>query len=82
MVAAKRVTVMDDKYRVALGHELAKVSGIEKGTKLVAIPFRGGIILEVPGQRRFTESLPGFAYDESRHEADSYLKRLVKVASS
>lgn len=82
MARQKRLTYMDEKYRVPLGREVAKESGVKKGERLVVIPFHGGVILESGGQKKFTESLPGFAFDESKHEADAYVKRLVKSAHS
>lgn len=78
----KRLTVLDEKYRVSIGAELAKESGVRKGERLVAIPFRGGIILERGNSTKFTESLPGFRFEESKHEATKYVKSLVKDADT
>jgi bifunctional DNA-binding transcriptional regulator/antitoxin component of YhaV-PrlF toxin-antitoxin module len=82
MAHHKRLTTVDEKYRVSVGRDAVEESGIRRGERLVVIPFAGGIILEAEGPRKFTESLPGFAFDESRHEADAYVKRLVKSAHS
>ena len=82
MARQKRLTFLDDKYRVSLGREVAQESGVKKGERLAVIPFHGGVILEAGGKTKFTESLPGFAFEESRHEADSYVRKLVKDADS
>ncbi len=82
MNRSKRVTTVDDKYRVFLGRDAIKMSGVKKGDRLLVIPFKGGIALETPSGRKFTESLPGFAFNESKHEATSYLKRMIKSAGS
>lgn len=49
---------------------------------MVVIPFSGGLILESGGTQKFTESLPGFKFEESKHEATKYLKSLVKLAGT
>jgi len=66
---------MDDKYRVVLDKKTRKVAGINKGDRLVAIPFKGGIILVAPGDRKFASALTGFEFEEEKHEASRFLFR-------
>ena len=66
---------LDDKYRVVLGKKIRKVAGINKGDRLVAIPFRGGVILVAPGDHKFAAALTGFEFQEERHEASRFLFR-------
>jgi bifunctional DNA-binding transcriptional regulator/antitoxin component of YhaV-PrlF toxin-antitoxin module len=66
---------LDDKYRVVLDKKTRKVAGIDKGDRLVAIPFKGGVILVAPGDRKFASSLTGFAFKEERHEASRFIFR-------
>ncbi|MDV3243575.1 MAG: hypothetical protein LYZ66_00200 [Nitrososphaerales archaeon] len=82
MAHKKRVTTIDEKHRVSIGREAIEESGVKKGERLLVIPVKGGIILETRGAKRFTESLSGFAFEESKREATGYLKRLVKSAGS
>ncbi len=76
MGTTRNVTTIDEKYRVQIGREAADAAG----DRLVVIPFKGRIILETAEGKKFSESLPGFAFDESEHEADRYLKRLTNSA--
>ena len=55
---------LDDKYRVVLDKKIREVAGINKGDRLVAIPFKGGVILVAPGDRKFAASLTGFEFKE------------------
>jgi bifunctional DNA-binding transcriptional regulator/antitoxin component of YhaV-PrlF toxin-antitoxin module len=66
---------LDDKYRVVLDKKTRQVAGINKGDRLVAIPFKGGVILVAPGNRKFTAALTGFEFEEERHEASRFLFR-------
>ena len=66
---------LDDKYRVVLDKKTRQVAGINKGDRLVAIPFKGGVILVAPGDRKFTAALTGFEFEEERHEASRFLFR-------
>ena len=66
---------LDDKYRVVLDKKTRKVAGINKGDRLVAIPFKGGVILVAPRDSKFASSLTGFAFKEERHEASRFLFR-------
>jgi hypothetical protein len=43
------------------------------GDRLVAIPFKGGVILVVPTDRKFVGSMPGFGFEEERHEASRFI---------
>jgi bifunctional DNA-binding transcriptional regulator/antitoxin component of YhaV-PrlF toxin-antitoxin module len=66
---------LDDKCRVVLDKKIREVAGINKGDRLVAIPFKGGVILVAPGDRKFTTSLKGFEFKEERHEASRFIFR-------
>ena len=66
---------LDDKYRVVLDKKIREVAGINKGDRLVAIPFKGGVILVAPGNRKFAASLTGFEFKEERHEASRFIFR-------
>lgn len=66
---------LDDKYRVVLDRKTREVAGINKGDRLVAIPFKGGVILLAPSDRRFAASLAGFDFKEERHEASRFIFR-------
>ncbi|MDV3278443.1 MAG: hypothetical protein LYZ69_08275 [Nitrososphaerales archaeon] len=82
MPRPKGVTTLDDKYRLAIGCDAARASGLRKGEKLVVVPFRGGFIVESSRGRKFSESLRGFAFKEEKHEASSYLKTVIKTAGA
>lgn len=69
------VLKVDEKYRVVLDKDVREVAGLEKGDELLAIPFRGGVILASLKGKRFIGSLSGFHYDEVAHEASKYLFR-------
>ena len=69
------VLKVDEKYRVVLDKDVREVAGLEKGDELLAIPFRGGVILASLKGKRFVGSLSGFHYDEAAHEASKYLFR-------
>ncbi len=66
---------LDDKYRVLLDMKTRKIAGINKRTKLVAIPFKGGIILVASMRRKFQGSLIGFRFAEEQHEASRFIFR-------
>lgn len=66
------VTV-DSKYRVVLDKKVRRVAAIKKGERLVAVPFKGGVILMSSNGRSFVDSLHGFKFKEAKHEADRYL---------
>ena len=66
---------LDDKYRVVLDRKIREIAGINKGDKLVAIPFKGGVILVTPGGRKFAGSLKGFGFKEERHGASHFIFR-------
>jgi bifunctional DNA-binding transcriptional regulator/antitoxin component of YhaV-PrlF toxin-antitoxin module len=66
---------LDDKYRIVLDRKTRTVAGFRKGDKLVVIPFRGGVILVAPRDRRFAGSLTGFEFAEQKHEASRFLFR-------
>ncbi len=67
------IVVVDGKYRVLLGKKLRQETGIEKGEKLLAIPFYGGMILLSLKGKHFKGSLNGFNFKEEKHEASKYL---------
>ncbi|MGA2972503.1 MAG: AbrB family transcriptional regulator [Candidatus Bathyarchaeia archaeon] len=66
---------LDDKYRIVLDRRIRAVAGIKKGDRLVAIPFKGGVILVAPHGRRFAGSLRGLGFLEERHEASRFIFR-------
>lgn len=66
---------LDDKYRVVLDRKTREVAGIKKGDRLVAIPFRGGVIIVAPRAGKFAGSLTGFEFTEERHEASRFIFR-------
>jgi len=63
---------LDDKYRIVLDKRTRAVAGIKKGDRLIAIPFKGGVILVTPRDRRFAGSLKSFGFSEERHEASRF----------
>jgi hypothetical protein len=67
--------LLDDKYRVLLDRRTREIAGINKRDRLVAIPFKGGVILVAPGARKFEGSLSGFGFAEERHEASRFIFR-------
>jgi bifunctional DNA-binding transcriptional regulator/antitoxin component of YhaV-PrlF toxin-antitoxin module len=73
-------TQVDSRYRVVLGKRIRRESGIKKGERLVAVPFRGGVVLQAV-RGRFTGSLAGFNFVEEEHEADAFVKRTVRKDS-
>ena len=66
---------LDDKYRIVLDKKTRTVAGFKRGDKLVAIPFKGGVILVAPRKGGFVGSLTGFGFEESRHEASRFIFR-------
>ncbi len=75
-IVGKPLLRMDSRHRIVLGKRLRRVSGIVKGDKLVAVPFKGGIIIVSTKQSSFVGSLNGFHFVEEKHEADAFLKRM------
>ncbi|MFQ6074546.1 MAG: AbrB/MazE/SpoVT family DNA-binding domain-containing protein [Candidatus Bathyarchaeia archaeon] len=67
------VTTLDVKGRVLLNKRVRDISGIKKKDRLVAMPFKGGVILISLGSKTFKDSLRGFNYKEEEHEASKYL---------
>jgi len=67
------LVVVDSKYRVTLGREVRSKAGIDRGDRLVAIPFKGGIILVPIKGKSFKGCLDGFDFREEEHEATKYL---------
>ncbi len=67
---------LDDRYRIVLDKRVREVAGINKGDRLVTIPFKGGVILVAPGDRKFASSLTGFNFKEERHEASRLMFRM------
>jgi bifunctional DNA-binding transcriptional regulator/antitoxin component of YhaV-PrlF toxin-antitoxin module len=66
---------LDDKYRIVLDRRTRAVAGIKKGDRLVAIPFKGGVILVAPRDGRFAGSMKGFEFAEEQHEASRFIFR-------
>jgi bifunctional DNA-binding transcriptional regulator/antitoxin component of YhaV-PrlF toxin-antitoxin module len=66
---------LDDKYRVVLDKRTREVAGINKGDRLVAVPFKGGVILVAPRGHKFVGSLTGFEFKEERHEGSRFIFR-------
>lgn len=69
------VLSLDEKSRVVLDKKVREVSGMKKGSKLVAIPFKGGVTLVDVTGRSFVGSMNGFAFREEEHEASKFLFR-------
>ncbi|RLG50640.1 MAG: hypothetical protein DRN96_07195 [Thermoproteota archaeon] len=67
------VVVVDSEYRIHLGREIRAKVGVEKGDRLLAIPFKGGLILVLIGGRKFSGRLDGFSFREEEHEASKLL---------
>ena len=67
------VLSLDEKSRVLLDKNIREASGLKKGSKLVAIPFKGGVTLVDVTGKSFVGSRPGFAFDEEQHEASKLL---------
>lgn len=66
---------LDEKYRIVLDRKTREIAGLKKGDRLVAIPFRGGVILVAPRGRKYAGSLTGFNFAEQLHEASRYIFR-------
>jgi len=54
------ILVIDEKYRVLLDKKLRKKMGLKKGDALLAIPYRGGILLTSVKGKGFVGSLNNF----------------------
>lgn len=64
---------IDEKNRVLLDKKVRKTTGFKKGDKLVAIPFKGGVMLVNVKNKDFAGSLDNFNYKEEKHEASKFL---------
>ena len=53
--------------------KVREVSGMKKGSKLVAIPFKGGMTLVDVSGKSFVGNISGFGYKEEEHEASKFL---------
>jgi bifunctional DNA-binding transcriptional regulator/antitoxin component of YhaV-PrlF toxin-antitoxin module len=75
------VLSLDDKNRVVVDKKTREVSGLKKGSKLVAIPFKGGVTLVDVTEENFVGRMTGFGFVEDAHEASKYLfeKRSKKL---
>lgn len=72
--------IVDSKYRIVLEKKVRTAAGIKKGERLVAVPFKGGVILMSSNGKSFVDSLRGFGFREEKHQADRYLLRVRKSA--
>ncbi len=66
---------LDDRYRIVLDRKTRQVAGLQRGDRLVVIPFKGAVILVAPRGREYAGSLTGFNFVENRHEASRYIFR-------
>jgi len=66
---------LDDKYRIVLDKRTREIAGISKKDRLIAIPFKGGVILVAPRDQKFAGSLTGIHFEEERHEASRFIFR-------
>lgn len=64
---------VDEKNRVLLDKKVRETTGFKKGDKLVAIPFKGGVMLVNVKNKSFVGSLDNFKYKEENHEATRFL---------
>jgi len=78
----EEILKMDPKHRLVLTKKLRKAAGIREDEDLVAIPFRGGVVIASPRGRKFAGSLSGFGFDEAEHHATKYLVRSKNRANS
>ena len=67
------LVVVDSKYRVTLGREVRSKAGIGRGDRLIAIPFKGGVVLVSVKGKSFRGCLDGFNFREEEHEATRHL---------
>jgi hypothetical protein len=67
------VLSLDKKNRLVLDKKLREASGVKKGAKLVAIPFKGGVMLVDVTGKSFVGSMNGFGFREEEHEASKFL---------
>ena len=67
------VVVVDERYRIVLNRKLRQIVGVTKGDKLLAIPYKDGVLLLSLKGKRFAGSLKAFRYIEERHEASERL---------
>jgi len=70
-------TIVDNKYRIVIPSEIRKIVGINKGDKILVLPFAGGIFLLNLKDKRFEGSLKGFKFKEEMHEASKALFKEV-----
>ncbi len=80
-MVAEVVLRMDSRYRVVLGKDIREKLEIRKGEKLIAVPFSGGVVIFSEKGRGFAGSLSGFHFEEEKHEATRYLRRMGKDAN-
>ncbi len=66
---------LDRKNRVLLDRKIRETSGLRKGARLAAIPFKGGVILVDATRKSFGGSMRGFAFKEESHEASKLLSK-------
>jgi bifunctional DNA-binding transcriptional regulator/antitoxin component of YhaV-PrlF toxin-antitoxin module len=66
---------LDQKYRIVLDRKTRDVAGLKKGDRLVAVPFKGGVILVATKGHKFEGSLASFNFVEEKHEASRYIFR-------
>jgi bifunctional DNA-binding transcriptional regulator/antitoxin component of YhaV-PrlF toxin-antitoxin module len=76
------VITVDEKSRIVLDKKIREVSGLKKKSRLVAIPFRGGVTLVDITGKSFVGSKPGFKYKEDEHEASKFLFEKLKSNSN
>jgi bifunctional DNA-binding transcriptional regulator/antitoxin component of YhaV-PrlF toxin-antitoxin module len=69
------VVVVDRKHRIILDRRVRKVAGVQKGDQLVAIPFKGGVIVVNVTGKSFKGALTGFRFREEEHAASQFLFR-------
>ena len=67
------VLSLDKKSRVVLDKKVREVSGMKKGSKVVAIAFKGGVTLVDVSGKIFVGNMSGFGYKEEEHEASKFL---------
>lgn len=76
------VVTVDEKSRVVLDKKVREVSGLKRKSRLVAIPFKGGVTLVDVTGKRFVGSRPGLKFREEEHEASKFLFGKLKGSQS
>lgn len=64
---------IDEKNGVLLDKKVLKTTGFKKDGKLLAFPFKGGVMLVNVKNKDFAGSLDNFNYKEEKHEASKFL---------